>query len=190
MWRWALAGAATLTAVCGAFAWGAGRLPGGGAARDAGRPPGSDAAAGAAGPEPPAEARTALVVRVVDGDTLLLRVGGRRVRVRLIGVDAPETWARRDCYGAEAARALRRLVSAGSAVRVIGDREPYDHFGRRLLHLWTSRGRLVSAALVRAGFARALAIPPDTRYAPLLGAAEAEARRRGVGLWSRCDGPR
>lgn len=175
-----------LTAVCGAFAWDAGRLPGGGTAREAGRLPGSDAAVGTSGPGPPREARTALVVRVVDGDTLLLRIGGRRLRVRLIGVDAPETWARRDCYGAEAARALRRLVPVGSEVRVIGDREPYDHFGRRLLHLWTSRGRLVSAALVRAGFARALAIPPDTRYAPLLGAAEADARRSGAGLWRAC----
>src|SRR5262249_36902113 len=164
MWRWALAGAAMATAICGVFAWDTGHLP-----RDAGRPPGNDAAVSAAGPEPPPEARAALVGRVADGDTLLLRIGGRRLRVRLIGVDAPETWARRDCYGAEAARALRRLVPVGSAVRVIGDREPYDHFGRRLLHLWTSRGRLVSAALVRAGFARALAIPPDTRYAPLLG---------------------
>ncbi|WP_433180173.1 thermonuclease family protein [Actinoallomurus sp. CA-150999] len=186
MWRWALAGAVMLTAICGVFVWDTGRLPGGGAARDAGRPSGSDAAVSAAGPEPPPEARTALVVRVVDGDTVLLRIGGRGLRVRLIGVDAPETWARRDCYGAEAARALRRLVPVGSAVRVIGDREPYDRFGRRLLHLWTSRGRLVSAALVRAGFARALAIPPDTRYAPLLDAAETAARRSGAGLWRAC----
>jgi endonuclease YncB( thermonuclease family) len=200
MWRWALAGAAMLTAVWGAVAWDTGRMPGN-TARDAGRPPGSDAAAGTANPGPPPDARTALVVRVVDGDTLLLRIGGRRLRVRLIGVDAPETWARRDCYGAEAARALRRLVPAGSEVRVIGDREPYDHFGRRLLHLWTSRGRLVGAALVRADSpARwpsrptpdtprfwARPRPPPAGRAPVSGGHAAEPPERGTFSVPRTD---
>jgi micrococcal nuclease len=141
----------------------------------------------AAGLGPPAEARSALVLRVVDGDTLLLRVGGRSRRVRLIGVDAPETWGRRDCFGTEASRALGRLVPVGSEVRVMGDREPYDRFGRRLFHLWTRSGRLVSVELIRAGLARTLVIPPNTRYAADLRAAEADARRSGAGLWGACD---
>ncbi|MFB9840612.1 hypothetical protein, partial [Actinoallomurus acaciae] len=59
------------------------------------------------GPAPPgrlqqrASTTTAVVTRVVDGDTLILRGQGR---VRLIGVDAPETWRRHDCFGAEATR--------------------------------------------------------------------------------------
>ncbi|MCO5996109.1 thermonuclease family protein [Actinoallomurus rhizosphaericola] len=141
---------------------------------------------GGGGPGPPHDARSARVVRVVDGDTLLLRIDGRSRRVRLIGVDAPETWARHDCFGAEATRALRRLTPAGAEVRVAGDRAPDDRFGRLLLHLWTSRGGLVAASLVRNGFARALVVPPDTRYAAVLGAAEAAARRAGVGLWGAC----
>ncbi|MEV5704645.1 thermonuclease family protein [Actinoallomurus sp. NPDC052274] len=126
------------------------------------------------------------MLRVVDGDTLVLRIGGRSRRVRLIGVDAPETWARHDCFGVEASRALRRLAPVGAEMRVVSDREPYDRFGRRLLHLWTSRGRLVAAELVRSGFARALVISPNTRYAAVLGAAEAAARRAGAGLWGAC----
>jgi endonuclease YncB( thermonuclease family) len=101
-------------------------------------------------------------------------------------VDAPETWARPDCFGAAATRALRRLAPAGAQVRFTADREPYDRFGRRLLHLWTSGGRLVAASLVRGGFARALAVPPDTRYAAVLREAEAAARRTGAGLWGAC----
>ncbi|MEV5748199.1 thermonuclease family protein [Actinoallomurus sp. NPDC052308] len=126
------------------------------------------------------------MLRVVDGDTLVLQVGGRGRRVRLIGVDAPETWTRHDCFGVEASRALRRLAPVGAELRVVADREPYDHFGRRLLHVWTGNGRLVTADLVRSGFARTLVIPPNTRYAAVLGAAEAVARRAGAGLWGAC----
>lgn len=203
MRKWALGGAVTLAVICGAHATGttgdAGRrgkrgadggraatsgADGGVATRDGGRMPVGAVAAEPAGPPP--EAWSALVLRVVDGDTLLLRIDGRSRRVRLIGVDAPETWGRRDCFGGQASRALRRLTPVGSPVRVAGDREAYDRFGRRLLHLWTSRGRLVAAELVRAGLARTLVIPPNTRYAPVLEAAEAQARRVGAGLWGAC----
>jgi micrococcal nuclease len=126
---------------------------------------------------------TAGVVRVIDGDTLVLRTRGRPARVRLIGVDAPETWLRHDCFGAEATRALRRLTPPGSAVRTTGDAEPRDRYGRRLLYLWTPRGMLVNAALVREGFARAMAVPPDIRYAAVLREAEDAARRARSGLW-------
>jgi micrococcal nuclease len=126
---------------------------------------------------------TAEVVRIIDGDTLVLRTHGRRTRVRLIGVDAPETWRRQDCFGGEATRALRRLIPPGSAVRAAGDVEPRDGYGRRLLYLWTRRGVLVNAALVRAGFARAMAVPPDTRYAAVLRQAEDTARRVRSGMW-------
>jgi micrococcal nuclease len=126
---------------------------------------------------------TAEVVRIIDGDTLVLRTRGRRARVRLIGVDAPETWRRHDCFGGEAPRALRRLVPPESTVRTAGDVEPRDRYGRRLLYLWTRRGVLVNAALVRTGFARAMVVPPDTRYAGVLREAEDAARRVRSGLW-------
>jgi micrococcal nuclease len=123
---------------------------------------------------------TAVVTRVVDGDTLVLRGRGR---VRLIGVDAPETWVRRDCFGAEATRALRRLTPPGAAVRVAPDVRARDRYGRSLLYLWTSRGVFVNAALVRGGFARAVPVPPDTARAAVLDRAEAAARRAPAGLW-------
>lgn len=129
---------------------------------------------------------TAVVVRIVDGDTLIARTRGRDVRVRLIGVDAPETWSRRDCFGADAARALGRLAPPGSTLRTRGDAEPYDRYRRRLLYLWTARGGFVNATLIRTGFARAMFVPPDTRYAGVFRAAEREARRAGTGLWTAC----
>jgi micrococcal nuclease len=129
---------------------------------------------------------TVTVVRVVDGDTIVVRIRGRPVRARLIGVDAPETWLRHDCFGAEATRALRRLVPPGSSVRAAGDVVPYDRYGRRLLYLWTPHGELVEAALVRGGFARAMAVPPDTSRAASLREVEDTAKRAGAGLWRAC----
>lgn len=119
-------------------------------------------------------------MRVIDGDTLILRGMGR---VRLIGLDAPETWLRHDCFGTEATRVLRRLTPPGSPVYTAGDAEPRDRYGRRLLYLWTPGGVFVNAALVQAGFARALSIPPDTTYAPTIRAAEHTAQRKRTGIW-------
>jgi|tagenome__1003787_1003787.scaffolds.fasta_scaffold20914312_2 micrococcal nuclease len=120
------------------------------------------------------------VVRVVDGDTLILRGLGR---VRLIGLDAPETWLRHDCQGEEATRALRRLTPPGSPVHTAGDAERRDRYGRRLLYVWTPAGEFVNAALVRKGLARAMPIPPDTTFAPLIRRAEDTARHSRAGIW-------
>jgi len=121
-----------------------------------------------------------VVTRVVDGDTLLLRGLGR---VRLIGMDAPETWLRHDCFGREATGALRRLTPPGSPVRTAGDVDPRDRYGRRLLYLWTPRGVFVNAELVRTGFARAMALPPDTSHAAAIDTAENTARQARTGIW-------
>ena len=215
MRRWAFIGAGMLAVLCCVRATGAdraigaswlldpwGSAPGSpapvtadGASRTVGRDPGDrgdhagesgGGAPGVAGvPGPPPEAVSAIVVRVIDGDTVVLRIGGRSRRVRLVGVDAPETWARHDCFGSEAARALRRLTPVGARVRAAGDRRPYDRFGRRLLHLWTASGRLVEMDLLRAGLGR-LVVASGTRYAAALADAQARARRAGTGLWGAC----
>ncbi len=140
-------------------------------------------------PERPAtRAWRAVVERVIDGDTVVLRVRGKHVRVRLIGLDAPETWLRRDCYGRRATGALRRLAPLGSPVYAAGDTEPYDRYGRRLLYLWTPHGELLEEILIREGFARSMPIRPNTRHAAVLRAAENTARRARTGLWNDCPG--
>lgn len=112
------------------------------------------------------EASAATVVRVVDGDTVKVRDGGRTRSVNLAGIDAPEAGA---CQGAEAKRALARLLPAGASVRV---QHSYVYRG----------GKLVNAALVRQGFARAT----GTRSA--LVSAEQAAKKAGKGIWA-CAAP-
>jgi micrococcal nuclease len=128
--------------------------------------------------------KTYRVARVVDGDTLLLEDGAR---VRLIGVDTPETvkpGAPVEPFGPEATAFTRRFV-AGGEVRLQLDRERKDRYGRFLAYVWVD-GRMLNEALVRAGLARARL---DYRYSEAMkrrfrrAEEEAQAARRGI--WSR-----
>jgi micrococcal nuclease len=85
----------------------------GGPAEDPGAAADSGAAAASAAPRPPAGAFIATVERVVDGDTLIATRNSRRVRVRLIGVDAPESVkpdSPVECFGPEASAQLEQLL--------------------------------------------------------------------------------
>lgn len=135
----------------------------------------------AAGAGPPGAER-ARVADVIDGDTL--RTADGRT-VRLIGIDTPETrhpdMAGPQPFGPEAAARLAALVG-GRTVRLERDAADADDYGRPLRHVWAD-GRLVAAALVEEGLGQALIIPPNTRHADVLRAAEAAARSAGRGLW-------
>jgi micrococcal nuclease len=129
------------------------------------------------------------VVRVVDGDTIRVALGGRVERVRYIGIDTPES-VKPDtpvqCYARRAAAENARLV-ARRAVRLVLDVEPRDRFGRLLAYVYREDdGLFVNAALVRGGYARTLTIPPNVRFAERFRALAAQAREAGRGLWSAC----
>ena len=98
------------------------------------RPPRRWLLAGCGGATP----SLARVERVVDGDTILVRIDGRRERVRYIGIDTPESvkpGARVQCFGKAAAAANRRLV-AGREVRLAYDAEARDRYGRLLAYVY------------------------------------------------------
>jgi len=134
----------------------------------------------------------AVVERVVDGDTVVVRMRGGSESVRLIGVDTPET-VKPDtpvqCYGPEASAHLHGLLPEGTRVRVARDAEPRDHFGRLLLYLWRADDdRFVNLAIIRGGFGRPLSIAPNVAHERQFAEAADQARRDGRGLWSRCGG--
>ena len=132
-------------------------------------------------------AESARVLRVIDGDTILVEIGGRQERVRYIGVDTPETVAPDlpvECFGQEASAANRALVE-GKTVRLEKDISDRDRFGRLLRYVYVD-GVLVNAALVQRGYATAVTFPPDVRESERFRALEREAREAGRGLWSAC----
>lgn len=136
----------------------------------------------------------AVVSRVVDGDTVDLSFRGRPgERVRLLGIDTPETVkpdSPVECFGPEASARTEELLPEGTEVVVQRDEEPRDRYGRLLVYLWRrSDGTFVNEVLLAEGFATVLSLEPNTARRAQLAAAEHAARTAGSGLWSACDAP-
>ena len=146
-------------------------------------------------PSIPAGAFPASVVRVVDGDTFLAKVGGtgRALRVRVIGVDTPETVKPNTpvrCFGPQASAFTKHLLPPGTQVRASHEEGgDVDRYGRQLWDVWLPDGRFLESVLVAGGAARAYPFPPQTTYAPLLARLQAGARAERRGLWGNpCNG--
>lgn len=129
------------------------------------------------------------VLRVIDGDTLVLNPSDR---VRLIGVDTPETVHPKkmaECYGKEA-KAFTSSMVAEQNVRLVFDdanagRRHKDRYGRTLGYLYLREGNMLNAELIRQGFAHAYTRFPF-RYLVEFKRLEREARAKHLGLWSSC----
>ncbi len=135
---------------------------------------------------PPGIAR---VERVVDGDTIRVRLDGREETVRYIGVDTPETkkpGTAVECFGKAASAENARLVE-GERLRLAVGAEARDRYGRLLAYVRRERdGLFVNEALIARGYARTLTIRPNDRYAARFGLLQARARASRTGLWGRC----
>lgn len=159
----------------------------------------TDAAAAAPtiGPLPangPVEAN-AIVEHVIDGDTIDVRLGsatGTAERVRLIGIDTPESKKPDtpvECFALESAAGTAQLIPPGTPVRLVSDVEARDRYGRLLSYvLRASDGLFVNLELARAGYAGLLTYPPNVTHTDAFVEAVAAARAAGVGLWGRCAG--
>jgi micrococcal nuclease len=154
--------------------------------------PSSVGPSGQPGGGPTGSTQQAEVIRVVDGDTIVVRLDGRQERVRYIGIDAPElanvergTGA--DC-GAEAARDANERLVAGATLILERDSSDRDRFDRLLRHAWIRQGswRHIGIELVEAGAVEARSYAPDVARDAELGAAEQRARAAGAGIWGAC----
>jgi micrococcal nuclease len=140
----------------------------------------------------PGSPGSARVVRVVDGDTLIAAFGTAEERVRLIGIDTPETKKPDtpvECFGTEASARLHELLPEGEALRLERDVEERDRYGRLLAYVYRAGdGLFVNEALVAQGYAAAATIPPNVAHRDDFASAARRARLAGAGLWSRCGG--
>jgi len=141
----------------------------------------------------PAGGDTGEVVHLVDGDTLDVRIDGRTERIRLIGVDTPESVdpdRPAQCFGAEASAFLAGLVPEGTEVRLERDAVARDRYDRLLAYVYRAGDDLlVNLAVVEQGYADAVTYGDNEALYPALAAAEAAARDAGRGLWGACGGP-
>lgn len=124
------------------------------------------------------------VVRIVDGDTIHVRIGDRIEKVRYIGVNTPEVHhpTKGEEPGGREAAAVNRSLVDSRHVRLETDVQTRDRYGRLLAYVWVG-DVMVNAELVRRGYAQVMTIPPNVRHQALFGKLQREARESGRGLW-------
>lgn len=131
----------------------------------------------------------AKVIRVVDGDTIEIQINDKREKIRVIGVDSPETVDPRkevECFGQKAAEFSKKKLEKQKVWlekdESQGDR---DKYGRLLRYVWinekeTDFGKL----LIASGFAYEYTYDRGYRYQKDYQRAQREAEDKKMGLWA------
>ena len=140
----------------------------------------------------------AKVIRVVDGDTIHVLFNGQKYKIRMIGVDTPETVHPNkpvEFYGKEASNFTKKSLS-NKTVYLQKDVSETDRYGRLLRYVWLSRpssnepdeneivDKMYNAILVKQGYAQAYTYQPDSKYSHIFTRLQHKARENNLGLWS------
>lgn len=137
---------------------------------------------------------TAIVAKVIDGDTIRLKDGRL---VRLIGINTPELAHNHQPLEPMAKEARQALISILDKARSDSDAksetgmkvglryglERKDRYGRTLAHVFTDNGQSIEAALLTAGMGAQIVVPPNDWNIACYKAAENEARQARQGVW-------
>lgn len=144
---------------------------------------------------------TDTVVHIVDGDTLTIRHNGRPEKIRLIGIDAPESKinnkTKKDAargngdidtitkMGMEATRFVKTIIKPGDPIIIEFDKQTRDKYGRLLGYIYLSSGKMLNEEIIKAGYAHLLTYPPNVKYQDRFRKAFREAREKNRGLWAK-----
>lgn len=133
-----------------------------------------------------------LVTKVIDGDTIEIKSDGLILKVRLIGIDTPETVDPRrpvGCFGKKASAETKRLIE-GKHVILTKDVSETDKYNRLLRYVFLpireGENLFINDYLIRQGFAKILTYPPDIKYDSRFLQAQKEAKDNLRGLWGEC----
>jgi len=131
----------------------------------------------------------ATVIKVVDGDTVVLSINGSTETVRLIGVNTPETVHPTkpvECFGPQASAFMHSVLKPKTKVQLRRDVEARDRYQRLLVYLYMTDGTFINQELLRLGFARTMSIQPNTAFASKFAAVQTQANKNRIGLWLNC----
>jgi micrococcal nuclease len=124
----------------------------------------------------------ARVLAVNDGDTVTIRMNGKKYRTRLVGLDAPEL--AQEPWGRLSQKHLRKLLKESSwRVSVETDIVQFDKYDRLLVYLWTASGQMVNERMLRDGYAVLFTIQPNSAYVERFRKAQQSAREEKRGIW-------
>ena len=122
------------------------------------------------------------VLEIIDGDTIKVLLDGLVIKVKYIGIDAPESVSRLEYLGKEARVRNRDLVS-GRDVLLYKDTSDKDRFDRLLRYVFVD-DRFINYELVNLGYASAMDEPPNSACASLFEQAATTAREQSLGIWA------
>lgn len=130
------------------------------------------------------------IVSFEDGDTISVDMNGTTERIRMIGVDTPETQDPRvpvQCFG-KAASSFTKTLIGSSTVRLESDQKntDRDRYNRLLRYVFLADGRLVNAEIIKAGYGFAYTLFPFEKLDEFRDY-ERQAREQSKGLWDACD---
>lgn len=136
----------------------------------------------------------AIVTRVVDGDTVQVKLdNGTEAKVRMIGVDTPESTTKQEPYGKEASNFTKNQLE-GKVIYLEKDISETDKYGRLLRYIWLEppteisekeiRTKMFNAVLLLEGYAQVATYPPDVKYVDYFTKFQKEAREADKGLWA------
>ena len=127
------------------------------------------------------------VVKVIDGDTITVDAGGKKETVRLIGIDAPEIGAKKECFGKEAEEFAKNILSDASIeLEEDESQNDRDKYGRLLRYVILKDGSNFNKTLIREGLAKEYTYKTPYKYQKEFKNAETKARKAKKGLWNAC----
>ncbi|QSZ50474.1 thermonuclease family protein [Arthrobacter sp. D5-1] len=134
-----------------------------------------------------ANADSGTVVRVIDGDTVVVSINNNDQTIRLLNINTPETKDPNkptECLGPEAADHLKDVLPVGSKVRLEFDIERHDKYGRTLAGVFNASNQLVNAEIARRGLGVPMVVEPNRKFLPPVEEAFEEARTAKAGLFA------
>ena len=127
------------------------------------------------------------VTRTVDGDTIVVNIDGVDTKIRLIGIDAPESVhpdeEKNTEEGRIASEYTEKLLS-DTDVYLEYDSEYRDAYDRVLAYVYLEDGRMVNEILLEEGMATVYTVPPNTKYSENFLAIQGKARKNCIGFWA------
>lgn len=134
------------------------------------------------------------VIRVVDGDTIIINKDGAETKVRLIGVDTPESVATgnnayKNCEEGKIASEFTKDLLDGASVSLEYDVSPQDKYGRDLCYVYLEDGKMLNELLLEKGYARLMTVPPNVKYVEEFTIIQKTAQKMSEGFWNSEESP-
>jgi len=127
------------------------------------------------------------VVKVIDGDTITIKLDGKNETIRLIGLDTPETNDPRtgvQCFGKEATAKLKSVIGKRVAIEKDAGEGERDKYDRLLAYVYSEEGLFLNKYLIEQGYAYEYTYDDPYKYQKEFKAAQVDAKAKQRGLWA------